>query len=162
MSSPNSIPTRHQQITMQQSANNNIPHSCTRSWDHMRISHGIRYRGGMVSDTVPHLGQIRRFCKTEPNCRDPNPPRYRIWVFRSYRIAFRICRIGYQGHSTGPKSNPISPKNQIRYRGGLGSRTVWQIQGSIRYDPICHCIKYPGSGTISDHERLGICATDAM
>ena len=33
-----------------------IPHSCTRSWDHMRIPHGIRYHGGMVSDTVPHLG----------------------------------------------------------------------------------------------------------
>ena len=40
----------------------------------MRIPHGIRYHGGMVSDTVPHLGQIRRFCKTEPNCPDPNPP----------------------------------------------------------------------------------------
>ena len=58
--------------------------------------------------------------------------------------------------SESPHGIGFGPKNQIRYRGGLGSRTVWQIQGSIRYDPICRCIKYPGSGTISDPEGLGI------
>ena len=59
--------------------------------------------------------------------------------------------------SESPHGIGFGPKNQIRYRGGLGSRTVWQIQGSIRYDPICRCIKYPGSGTISDQEGLGMC-----
>ena len=105
-----------------------IPHFCTRSWDHMRIPHGIRYHGGMVSDTVPHLGL------------NPDILQNRAELPRS----------------ESPHGIGFGPKNQIRYRGGLGSRTAWQIQGSIRYDPICRCIKYPGSGTISDQEGLGI------
>ena len=98
--------------------------------------HGTICGSPTVSDTVgawypirsPILVLTRIFCKTEPNCPDPNPPTVSDWC----------------------------PKNQIRYRGGLGSRTVWQIQGSIRYDPICRCIKYPGSETISDQEGWGM------
>ena len=65
-----------------------IPNRCSESLEHRRIPHGIRYRGGMVSDMVPHPSQTRIFCKTEPNCPDSETPRYRFCFLGLIRLLF--------------------------------------------------------------------------